>query len=95
MADIVSVLPSLLYAGILSSGVAYTLQVVGQRYAEPTQAAIIMCMESVFSLLSGMIVLGERMAVNEYIGAALIFTAVVMSQLPDKKTEADVNIVKS
>ena len=93
--DIISVMPSLLYAGILSSGVAYTLQVVGQRYAEPTQAAIIMCMESVFSLLSGMIVLGERMAVNEYIGAALIFTAVVMSQLPEKKTGADVNIVKS
>ncbi len=91
--DIVSVLPSLLYAGILSSGVAYTLQVVGQRYAEPTQAAIIMCMESVFSLLSGMIVLGERMAVNEYIGAALIFTAVVMSQLPEKDTETDINIV--
>lgn len=91
--DIVSVLPSLLYAGILSSGVAYTLQVVGQRYAEPTQAAIIMCMESVFSLLSGMIVLGERMAVNEYIGAALIFTAVVMPQLPEKDTETDINII--
>ena len=81
---IVSVLPSLLYASILSSGVAYTLQVVGQQHAEPTQAAIMMCMESVFSLLTGMIVLGERMAVHEYIGAALIFAAVVMSQLPDK-----------
>ena len=86
MPDIISVLPSLLYASILSSGVAYTLQVVGQRYADPTQAAIMMCMESVFSLLTGMIVLGERMTVNESIGAALIFTAVVMSQLPDRRT---------
>ncbi len=84
MDKIVSVLPSLLYASILSSGVAYTLQVVGQQHAEPTQAAIMMCMESVFSLLTGMLVLGERMAVHEYIGAALIFAAVVMSQLPDK-----------
>ena len=86
--DIVSVLPSLLYASILSSGVAYTLQVVGQRYAEPTQASLMMCMESVFSLLTGMVVLGERMAVHEYIGAALIFAAVVMAQLPDKSKEA-------
>ncbi len=89
MDKIISVLPSLLYAGILSSGVAYTLQVVGQQHSEPTQAAIIMCMESVFSLLSGMIVLGERMAVHEYIGAALIFTAVVMAQLPDRNTAVE------
>ena len=83
--DIIDVLPSLLYASILSSGVAYTLQAVGQKYAEPTQAALMMCLESVFSLLTGMIVLGERMTLNEYIGAALIFTAVVMTQLPDRK----------
>lgn len=87
--DIVSVLPSLLYASILSSGVAYTLQIVGQRYAEPTQAAIMMCMESVFSLLTGMVVLGERMAVNEYIGAALIFVAVVIAQLPDRDSRKE------
>ena len=85
--DIVSVLPSLLYASILSSGVAYTLQIVGQRYAEPTQAALMMCMESVFSMLTGMIVLGERMAAHEYIGALLIFIAVVMTQLPDREKE--------
>ena len=85
--DIISVLPSLLYASILSSGVAYTLQIVGQRYAEPTQAALVMCMESVFSMLTGMIVLGERMAAHEYIGALLIFIAVVMTQLPEMKQE--------
>ncbi len=85
--DIISVLPSLLYASILSSGVAYTLQIVGQRYAEPTQAALVMCMESVFSMLTGMIVLGERMAAHEYIGALLIFIAVVMTQLPERKQE--------
>lgn len=83
--DIVSVLPSLLYASILSSGVAYTLQAVGQKYAEPTQAALMMCLESVFSLFSGMIVLGERMALHEYLGALLIFIAVVLSQLPEQE----------
>lgn len=85
-----SVLPSLLYAGVLSSGVAYTLQVIGQKYAEPTQAALIMCMESVFSMLTGAIVLHERLLAIEYLGAALIFTAVVLSQLPDRS----VNTVK-
>lgn len=83
--DIVSVLPSLLYASILSSGVAYTLQAVGQKYAEPTQAALMMCLESVFSLFSGMIVLGERMSLHEYLGALLIFVAVVLSQLPEQE----------
>ena len=86
--DIVSVLPSLLYASILSSGVAYTLQIAGQRYAEPTQAALMMCLESVFSLLTGMIMLGERMAAHEYIGALLIFIAVVMTQLPDREKKS-------
>ena len=79
-----SVLPSLIYAGIFSSGVAYTLQIVGQRGANPTQASLVMCLESVFSLLTGAIVLHERMLPVEYVGAALIFVAVVLAQFPDK-----------
>lgn len=81
------VLPSLLYAGIFSSGVAYTLQIVGQRGANPTQASLVMCLESVFALLTGAIVLHERMLPIEYVGALLIFTAVVLAQLPDKSKE--------
>ena len=89
--DIVSVLPSLLYASILSSGVAYTLQAVGQKYAEPTQAALMMCLESVFSLFTGMIMLGEKMAIHEYIGALLIFIAVVLTQLPERSRKEEVS----
>ncbi len=85
--EVVSVLPSLLYASILSSGVAYTLQAVGQRYAEPTQAALMMCLESVFSLLTGMVFLGERMTLQESSGALMILIAVILTQLPEKSAE--------
>lgn len=78
----------ILYAGVLSSGVAYTLQIVGQKYAEPTQAALIMCLEAVFSLLTGFVVLGERMSLNETLGTVLIFAAVVLAQVPEKKEGA-------
>lgn len=78
------IIPSLVYAGIFSSGVAYTLQIVGQRGANPTQASLVMCLESVFALLTGAIVLHERMLPIEYAGAVLIFIAVVLAQLPDK-----------
>lgn len=81
------IMPSLIYAGVFSSGVAYTLQIVGQRGANPTQASLVMCLESVFALLTGAIVLQERMLPIEYAGAVLIFTAVVLAQVPDKKTD--------
>lgn len=84
------VVPSLIYAGIFSSGVAYTLQIVGQRGANPTQASLVMCLESVFSLLTGAIVLHERMLPIEYLGAFLIFVAVVLAQFPDKKPETGI-----
>lgn len=81
------IMPSLIYAGVFSSGVAYTLQIVGQRGANPTQASLVMCLESVFALLTGAIVLHERMLPIEYAGAVLIFTAVVLAQFPDKATD--------
>ena len=89
LAALTSVLPSLLYAGIFSSGIAYTLQILGQRHAEPTQAALMMCMESVFAMLAGAVVLHERLLPVEYLGAALILTAVVLSQLPDKTVNTE------
>lgn len=76
----------IVYAGVFSSAIAYTLQIVGQRYVPPTEASLIFCLESVFSLLAGTIFLHERMKVINYIGCLLIFIAVVLSQWP-KKTE--------
>jgi len=89
IAEILSAWIPVIYAGVLSSGVAYTLQIVGQKYAEPTQAALIMCLESVFSLLTGFVVLGERLAVHEYAGVLLIFAAIVLSQIPERGLRAE------
>ena len=71
----------ILYAGVLSGGVAFTLQVVGQRDVNPTVASLIMCLESVFAALTGAIVLGERLSAREGWGCALMFTAVILAQL--------------
>lgn len=74
-------LPSLLYLGICSSGIAYTLQIVGQRDADPTIAPIILSLESVFGVVGGAIILRETMSLREYLGCAIVFAAVVLSQL--------------
>lgn len=71
------------YAGVLSMGVAYSLQILGQRLLEPTAASILMSLESVFALLSGWLILGERMSARELTGCALMLLAVVLSQMPD------------
>ena len=73
---------SLLYAGLLSSGVAYTLQVLAQRDTDPTAASVLMSLESVFAALAGWAVLGDRMTPTELLGCALMFGAVLLAQLP-------------
>ena len=73
------------YAGILSMGVAYSLQIVGQKRLDPTPASLIMSLESVFAVLSGWLLLEERMRSTELLVCALVFTAVILPQLPDKK----------
>ena len=78
------------YAGILSLGVAYSLQIVGQKYLEPTVASLLMSLESVFALLGGWVILGERMTGWELLGCGLMLGAVMLSQLPDKKTDRSV-----
>lgn len=78
----------ILYAGIMSSGIAYTLQMEGQKYAEPSVAAIIMSLESVFAVLGGWVVLNERLSARELAGCALVFTAVILAQLPQKDKKA-------
>ena len=75
----------LLYAGILSSGIAFTLQMAGQKHVEPSTASLLMSLESVFAVLSGWIVLGDTLSIYESIGCVLIFIAIMLSQLPDKK----------
>lgn len=75
----------ILYAGVLSCGVAYTLQIVAQKYTEPTVASMIMSLESVFALLSGMIILKESITPYEVLGCVIMFVAIILAQLPEKK----------
>lgn len=77
----------ILYAGIMSSGIAYTLQILGQRKVAPAAASIIMSMESVFALLAGCVILGETITIKEICGCALLFAAVLMAQVPQKPNE--------
>lgn len=76
----------ILYAGVLSCGVAYTLQIIGQQYAEPTPASIIMSLESVFAVLAGAILLNETLRPGEILGCVLMFAAIIIVQLPQKET---------
>ena len=75
----------ILYAGVLSSGVAYTLQVVAQADADPTAASLILSLESVFAALSGMVLLGESMTIKELLGCVIIFAAIIIAQMPSKE----------
>ena len=75
----------ILYAGILSSGVGYTLQIVAQKDTQPTVASLLMSLESVFSLIFGWILLKEAMSGVELLGCVLMFAAIIWVQLPEKK----------
>ncbi len=75
----------ILYAGVLSCGLGYTFQIIAQKHAEPTVASLLMSLESVFAVISGAILLGESMSPRELTGCAVIFAAVIISQLPEKK----------
>ncbi|MBQ3707094.1 MAG: DMT family transporter [Clostridia bacterium] len=83
LTDINAVIFPLLYSGVMSCGIAFTLQVIGQKYAEATVASLAMCMESVFGVISAAIILGDRMSGRETLGCALMFTAIVFSQVSD------------
>ena len=75
----------LAYAGVLSSGVAYTLQIVTQKHLSPTVASLLMSLESVFAVLTGWLVLNERLSLKELLGCVLVFTAIILAQLPQKQ----------
>ena len=78
----------ILYAGILSCGVAYTLQIVGQKGMNPTVASLIMSLESCISVIAGWLILGQNLSSREIFGCVLMFGAIMLAQLPQKSTSA-------
>jgi len=74
----------LLYAGIMSCGVAFTAQIFGQKYANPTVASVLLCLESVFSVLFGWLLLDQKLDVRGYAGCIIMFIAVILTQLPSE-----------
>lgn len=81
----------LIYAGVFSCGIAYTLQILGQKNVNPAIASLILSLESCFSVLSGWVILGERLLARETIGCIMMFAAIILAQIPDKKSSADTN----
>ena len=75
----------ILYAGVMSSGVAYTLQIVGQKNMNPTVASLILSLESCISVLAGWIILGQHLSSREIFGCVLMFGAIILAQLPQKE----------
>ena len=86
---IVSAAVPILYCGIVSGGIGYTLQIVGQQYIDPAIASIIMSLESVFAVLAGVLLLNETMTFQEAIGCIIMFAAIILVQLPSKKNKKD------
>lgn len=85
MGDIFAAWLPLVYAGVFSCGVAYTLQIVAQKNTDPAVASLVLSLESVFSALTGWLVLKEYLSGRELFGCILVFSAVILAQLPDKK----------
>lgn len=82
-ADILHAIGPILYLGIGSSGIAFTFQIIGQKNSDnPTIDSIVMSLESVFAVIGGVIILKERLSINEFIGCILMFSAIIFSQLP-------------
>lgn len=75
----------IVYAGVLSCGVAYTLQIVGQKGMNPTVASLILSMESVISVIAGWLILHQKLSGRELLGCVLMFAAIILVQLPERK----------
>lgn len=87
--SIVSAMAPLLYAGIASGGIAYTLQFIGQKYTNPVLASIIMSLEALISLVAGAIIIKEVLTTLEFIGCFLMLFAIILPQIPHKKKKAN------
>jgi len=85
--NVAGALPSLLYVAIFCSAIAYSLQGLAQRNADPTIASIVMSMESVFAVISGFLLLHETLSGRELLGCAIMFAAIIISQLPSKDSK--------
>lgn len=88
LSDIISALGAILYAGVMSSSVGYTFQIIAQKDADPTVTSLILSLESVFAALCGALMLGELLNMREIVGCIVMFVAIVLSQLPEKKKTA-------
>lgn len=86
MGQVLSAWEPIVYAGVLSSGVGYTLQIVAQKNTDPTVASLLMSLESVFSVLAGWVILGEKLSPRELFGCVLVFAAVILAQLPERRS---------
>lgn len=75
----------ILYAGILSCGVAYTLQILAQRDTDPTVASLLLSLESVFAVIAGVIILHEHITLRELCGCVIMFAAILLAQVPTKE----------
>lgn len=84
-AKIVSAAIPILYCGLISGGLGYTLQIVAQKFTDPTIASLLMSLESVFAVIAGALLLGERMSTQELVGCLVMFFAIILVQLPEKK----------
>ncbi len=87
LSSILAAWAPILYAGVLSSGVGYTLQVVGQKGVDPTVASLVLSLESVFSVLAGWILLGQGLSEREWLGCGLMAVAIVLAQVPAPGSE--------
>lgn len=85
IADILTAWQPILYAGVMSCGVAYTLQIVGQKGINPTVASLILSLESVISVLAGMVFLSQNLTPWEILGCVLMFAAIILAQLPQRE----------
>lgn len=77
----------ILYAGVMSCGVAYTLQVVGQKNVNPTVASLILSLESCISVLAGWVLLDQKLSIKELLGCVIMFAAIILAQLPEKENK--------
>lgn len=89
ISEIVAAWQPILYAGVLSCGVGYTLQIVGQKGINPTVASLILSLESVISVLAGMVVLNQQLSKREAAGCVLMFCAIILAQLPQKRRKEE------
>lgn len=75
----------LVYTGVLSCGLAYTLQVLAQKHTDPTVTSLILSLESLFAVVGGILILGEQISMRETLGCLIMFGGILLAQLPAKK----------